>query len=168
LQHHKVVKVVSYANKYGEHNHVATENTKLFEKINIQVHDNIVIVSEIDIDSVSAHKVSSNRYIVPTILKYLLNGQYVIYIPKSTRSVRTVVGKGTKEHLDFVTKNLSDSKVKAKKEYTLKLDPDYPIFFGTSSRVLKHLLLMSKTIKDLEENFNSSYMFLTRIHCGWV
>jgi hypothetical protein len=168
LQNHKVIDVVSYSKKYGTHNSVAQENVNLLEKVNLQIHDEVVIVSQNIIDSTSAHMVGSSRELMPTILKYLLNKQHVVYVPKSTRSVRTVLGKATQEHLDLVTKNLSNSKEKVKKEYLLVEDVNYPIYFGPNNKVLRHLLLMSNSISDFVNNFNESYMFLTRIRCGWT
>ena len=168
LQRHKVINLISYSKKYGKHNVKAQENLKLLDKIKLKVHDEVVIISENDISSVSLHKVSSNNELLATILKYLLNKQHVVYVPKSTRSVRSVLGKATEDKLDFVTKNLSDSKERIKKEYLLKLDSNYPIYFGPNNKVLRHLLLMSNSMIDLENVFNESYMFLTRIHCGWL
>jgi hypothetical protein len=168
LSHHKVVTVIPFAKKYGSHNSVANENIKLIQNLRLQVNDKIVFVCEEPIDSVLAHQVSSKREIPALILKYLMNQQHVIYVPKGTRSIRTVLGKAKEQQLDFVTKNVSESKEKIKKEYVLKLDPEYPIYFGTKNKVLRHLLLMSNSIKDLESIFNETYMFLTRIHCGWI
>jgi hypothetical protein len=168
LQNHKVITVVSYSKKYGTHNAVANENVKLLESINLRIYDNVVLISENKIDSTSAHQVSSSREIIPTVLKYLMNGQHVVYVPKSTRSIRTVLGKANEEHLDLVTKNITESTNKIKKDYTLGLDPNYPIYFGPNNKVLKHLLLMSSSPQEMQDIFNESYMFLTRIHCGWL
>jgi len=141
---------------------------KLYEDVQLRVHDSIVVVTESDFDSTSVHQVSSQREITPTILKYLMDKREVIYVPKGARSIRTVIGKAREHHLDFVTKNLSDTKDKSKKEYTLKLQDDYPIYFGPNNKVLRHLLLMSSSIQDMEKIFNESYLFLTRIHCDWL
>jgi hypothetical protein len=167
LDEHKVVKVVSYSNMYGDHNTVAKENSVLIKNIQLQIHDSVVIVSENDIDTVSLHK-APKRELTTTILKYLLNKQHVVYVPKSTRSIRVVLGKAEQEHLDFVTKNSSVSKEKVKKEYILKFSNDYPIYFSPNSKVLRHLLLMSSSLEEFEDIFNESYIFLSRIHCGWV
>ena len=167
LSKHNVLNVVPYSKKYGDYNDIVAENTVLFGNITLEVKDQIVVVSENDVDSISLHK-TSKREVPITILRYLMNGQNVVYVPKSMRSVRNVVGKAHQERLDFVTKNISDSNDKAKKEYTLKLDYGYPIYFGNQNRVLKHLLLMSNSIESLEKIFNESYLFLTRMHCGWL
>ena len=141
---------------------------KLYEDVQLVVHDSIVIVTESDFDSSSVHKVSSKREITPTILKYLIDKREVVYVPKGTRSIRSVIGKAREHHLDLVTKNLSNTRNKSHKEYTLKLQDDYPIYFGPNNKVLRHLLLMSSSIEDIEKIFNESYLFLTRIHCDWL
>lgn len=168
LQRHKVIDVISYSKRYGKHNLKAQENLKFLEQLKLQVKDEVVVITQQDIDSISVHKVSSERELVPTVLKYLLNKQHVVYVPKSTRSIRNVLGKAVEEHLDFVTKNSSNSKDRIKKEYLLQLDSNYPIYFGPNNKVLRHLLLMSNSMSDLQNVFNESYMFLTRIHCGWL
>ena len=167
LEKNKVVDVVPYAKKYGSHNKTVAENVKIIESINLSVHDNLVLVSEQDINSVSLHK-TSVRDITSTILKYLLNKQHVVYVPAKTRSIRVVVGKAEQGNVDLVTKNVSTSSNKAKRAYTLKLDPSYPIYFSPNNKVLRHLLLMSSSIDDFEKIFNESYVFLTRIRCGWI
>ena len=128
LSDHNVVKVVPYAKRYGDYNKVAAENTVLFNSLELKVPDQVVLISENDIDSVSLHK-ATKREIPVLALKYLMNNQHVVYVPKATRSIRSVLGKAKEQHLDLVTKNMSDSKNKARKEYTLKLDPQYPIYF---------------------------------------
>jgi len=168
LKSKKVVNVVPYSSGYGSHNDVGIENSDMIRSLTTLIHDQVVIVSEQNIDTISLHKVSSKREVPAVILKYLLAGQHVVYVPASTRSVRNVLGKASEGHLDFVTKNLSDSHARTKSDYTLKLDSDYPIYFGPNNKVLRHLLLMSESIADLEKIFNESYIFLTRIHCGWI
>jgi hypothetical protein len=168
LEKNKVLKVVPYSKKYGDYNKTVSENMKLYEDVQLVVHDSIVIVTESDFDSSSVHKVSSKREITPTILKYLIDKREVVYVPKGTRSIRSVIGKAREHHLDLVTKNLSNTRNKSHKEYTLKLQDDYPIYFGPNNKVLRHLLLMSSSIEDIEKIFNESYLFLTRIHCDWL
>ena len=167
LTKHKVVTVVPFSQKYGEHNNVAKKNVEIYENVELKVQDNLVIVTTSNINSRIVHN-TSKQEAVATILKYLMNKQHVVYVDQKTRSIRTVVGKAVQENLDFVTKNTNRSPVKAKKEYTLKLDDGYPIYFGPNNKILRHLLLMSESINELEKIFNESYLFLTRIHCGWV
>lgn len=168
LKKHNELDVIPYSKAYGEHTNKAQKNSQLLNTAELSVKDKIVIVSPQDINTTSLHKITSKELVPSTILKYLLNNQHVVYVPKGTRSVNTVVGAGVSNELDFVTKNVNDSKSKSKKDYTLKLSPDYPIYFSPKNKVLKHLLLMSADLDDFEKVFNSSFIFLTRIHCGWI
>jgi hypothetical protein len=168
LSEKNVVKVVPYSKGYGDRNGIAGENSNLLRSLTPLIHDQVVIVSENDINTISLHKVSSKREVPTVILSYLLAGQHVVYVPRGTRSVRVVLGKANENSLDFVTKNLSESHSRSKIDYILKLDDEYPIYFGPNNKVLRHLLLMSSSISDLEKTFNESYIFLTRIHCGWI
>jgi len=164
-----IVDIYPYAKKYGSFNDVAKKNEELMKNISLPVKDQVVLVSPHKIDSTSAHHVTEARDIIPTILKYIENGQYVVYVPHGTRSVRNVIARGIQDGLDFVAKNDNVNKVRGgKKEYTLKLDDEYPIFFGPKNETLKHLLRMSESITAMEKLFNRTYLFLTRIHIGWT
>jgi hypothetical protein len=169
LQKHDVADLYTYAKKYGPYNSIAKKNTELLDRVELKVKEKVVIVSPHEFQTVSLHKVGSEREAIVTTLKYILNGQQVVYIPtKSSRAANTVFSKAGTEDLDFVTRNISTSKARARADYSLKLDPTYPIYFGTQSKTLKHWLLMSESFKEMEKLFNRTYIFLTRIHCGWV
>jgi hypothetical protein len=167
LGQNKVATVVPFSQKYGPHNNSARRNIELYEDVELKIEDSLVILTNSNINSKITHRVSKEDTI-PTILKYLMNKQHVVYVDDKTRSIRTAVGKAIHEQLDLVTKNMNSSPDKAKKEYILKLDKGYPIYFGPNNKVLRHLLLMSSSIADFENIFNESYIFLTRIHCGWI
>ncbi len=168
-KHGNDLTMVPYDSKYGKHNTTATNNTYLLNKVDLKVREKLVIVSPHSFNTISLHKVESEKEAIVTILKYIINGQHVMYIPtKSIRSVNTVLSKAVKEELDFVTKNTSKSKERAKPDYYLQLQSGYPMYFGPHSKTLKHLLLMSDSFDKMEKIFDESYIFLTRIHCGWV
>ena len=79
------------------------------------------------------------------------------------------VGKAIDDELELVTKNINVKDFsKARPKYYLELDHDYPIYFSPNSRVVKHLLMMSDSVENMQKVFNSSYLFLTLIRCGWV
>lgn len=169
LDNHGVADIIPYAKKYGSYNPVAKKNTALLESVKLSVKENVVLVSPHEFDTISLHKVGSEREAIVTILKYILNGQHVVYVPgKSAKSANTVLSKALTEDLDFVTRNKSKSRARARADYSLELDPTYPIYIGPQSKVLKHWLLMSESFKEMEKLFNRTYIFLTRIHCGWV
>jgi hypothetical protein len=169
LENNGVVDIYSYSKKHGPYNTIVKKNLSLLEKISILVHDKLVVVSPHDYNTVLLHKTSGEHQTILTILKYLINGQDVIYIPTtSSRSVNSVIGKANKEQLDFVARNTSNKRDRAKPEYSLVLDTEYPMYFGANSRILKHFLLMATSFKEMDKLFNRTYIFLTRIHCGWI
>jgi len=169
LEDNGVVDLIPYAKKYGSYNSVAKKNTSLLDQVKLRVYDKIVLVSPHEYQTVSLHKVDSQREAIVTILKYILNGQSVVYIHgTSARSAKTVVAKAAENELDFVARNNSNSKARARAVYSLDLDIEYPMYFGPNNNILKHWLMMSESFKEMEKLFNRTYIFLTRIHCGWV
>ena len=164
-----IVDIVPYSKKYGSFNAVAKENEELEKSIQLKVKEQVVIVSQHELDTSALHLITDERQIIPTILKYIENGHHVVYVPAGTRSVKTVIAKAIQEGLDFVTKNENTVKYRGGRvEYMLKLDMNYPIYFGPKNETLKHWLRMSESITAMEKLFNRTYLFLTRIHCGWI
>jgi hypothetical protein len=169
LEEHGVADVIPFSKKYGSYNPIAKKNTELLQTIELKIRDKLVVISAHDYDTVSLHKIASEHEAIVTALRYILNGQHVIYIPTNkTRSVATVLGKATKDELDFVARNVNTRRLRARIDYALELDKTYPVYFGPNNRVLKQLLLMSESFKEMDKLFNRTYLFLTRIHCGWV
>lgn len=161
--------VVPFEKTYGKHTATATKMGKMIDDVEIKVREKIVLVSPHEFDTVSLHKVKSESEAIATILKYLLNGQHVVYAPtKSSKGMTNVVSLSQTKDLDFVARNTSKNKERAKADYYLTLDKSHPMYFGPNNKVLKHLLLMSDSFDKLESVFDESYIFLTRIHCGWV
>jgi hypothetical protein len=161
--------VVPFDKKYGKHMATASKITSLMNQAELKVRENVVLVSPHAFDTISLHQVKSESEAIATILKYLVNGQQVVYAPtKSSKGLNIVVSKAVTEDLDFVARNVSKSKERAKADYYLELDKTYPMYFSPKSKTLKHLLLMSDSISKLESVFDESFIFLTRIHCGWV
>lgn len=116
--------------------------------------------------------------IIPLILLYTKGQQEVIYVPKNARMdsikrVASIAEEAAKDSdVSFIAKNLNvDNLSHYKKEYTLKLDKDKPMFFGyfqydevsEENNVLLNLLRMSKTLSQLQTHFNSSVIFPSRI-----
>lgn len=163
------ITVVPYDKKYGKHMSTAAKITSLMNQVELKVRENVVLVSQHDFNTIALHKVGSESEAIATILKYLLNNQHVVYAPmKSSKGLNMVVSKGVSEDMEFVTKNVSKNKSRAKADYYLEMDKTYPIYFSPKSKTLKHLLLMSDSFARLESVFDESYIFLTRIRCGWV
>lgn len=165
-----LIDVIPYAQRYGKKfNKVAEANEAMMKDMSLKVRNNVVVISKQDLDTSSLHKIDSERELFPLALKYLMNNQHVVWVPAGTRSVKTILGKAVDEELELVTKNVNkDDFTKARPKYYLELDHDYPIYFSPKSRVIKHLLLMSESIERMQAVFNSSYLFLTLIRCGWT
>jgi len=168
LEKKGVVDVIPFSKKYGSFNPVAKKNKKLMEGITASIADKTVVISKHKFGTPSLHHLEDEKLLIPTVLKYLEKGQGVIFIPNKPTSVRWVVERVNKHQLDFVTRNKNKNKGRSKKEYMIDLDPDYPIYFGPKNETLKHLLRMSDSLEGLQKVFNRSYLFLTRIHCGWL
>ena len=168
LEEHGVVDLYKFGDKYGPFNKQAKDNLKLLQGISLTNTDSTIVVSPHQFGTPSLVKVEQSRLHIPTILKYLINGQSVLFIPGKPTSVRWVVEKAKKESLEFVTRNKSKSKGRSKEGYLLDLDLTYPIFFSAKSRILKHLLMMSESFPEMQKIFNRTYIFLTRIRCGWL
>jgi len=169
LEQHDVADIIPFDSKYGKDgNIIAKQNEKMMKSINTHVTENAVIVSPHPFGTSALHQIEDSELIIPTILAYLENGQNVVYIPGKPTSARWVIEKAAREKLDFVTRNTNTTLKRSKPEFYLKLDPEYPIFFGANSNTLKHLLRMSDSISGVEKMFDRSYLFLTRIRCGWI
>jgi hypothetical protein len=163
-----VLDLIPYKSKYGSFNGVAKKNAELQSQVQLKVAGKVVVLSDKDLKTDVLHKESDSTLLIPTILKYLENGQTVIYVPDKATGVRHLVNKANKQMLDFVARNNNTKRYRSRPEYYLELDHEYPIYFGPNNRVLRQLLLMSESFKSMEKLFNRTFLFLTRIHCGWI
>jgi hypothetical protein len=162
----KASSLVKYDKMYGKFNSVAKHNSELARKVKLQSNSPIVFLSSDDIEL--DHQVTPKE-IIPTILRYLSNRQSVVYVPKGGKSrMRKLLTTVKTTPAEFVAKNLNSSESHFKKEYKLKIDKTYPMFFSADSVVLFHLLMMSENFSSLNDNFNSSATFLTRIRNYWI
>ena len=161
LEKHGIADIIPFKHKYGgRFNKIAAENEEMMKKVQVQGNSQLV--------TLTPDLLESKSMLIPTILKHLENGQNVLYVPDKPTSVHWVLEKVDKQGLDFVTRNLSKNLSRSKPEYYLELDTSYPIYFGARSATLKHLLRMSDSLKGMQKVFNHSYIFLTRIRCGWI
>jgi hypothetical protein len=114
--------------------------------------------------------------LIPQILYYLQQRIDVLYVPPgaSAAHVEEVIEEAERGDNQFITVNRSETKnnnstpAGRKREYRLEIPESAPIYFGSRSKILQHLLLMCRGIRDLSHTFNSSFVFLTRIRCHWV
>jgi hypothetical protein len=112
----------------------------------------------------------SRNNLMAKILSCLQEGIGVIVVDKNhtKASIRRMLNM-LDYSPDLACKNINtNSKVLYKKEFYLKMDYDsHPIYFGPNSKVLQHLVTMSKNLVDFNNNFNSSYIFISRMRCMW-
>lgn len=167
IEKHEVAEVIPFDKKYGPFNPVAKLNEKMMKKVELKVSGEIIVVTPHVFGNPSSHQEEDSELFIPTILKYLENGQDVIFIPEKP-TTRFILEKVKREQLEFVTRNLNKEKHKARPAYYLELDLTYPMYFSAKSKTIKHMLRMSDSIKGIQKIFNRSYLFLTRIRCGWL
>lgn len=160
--------VVEYDDYYGDQNDIAYNNTDLAKGVKRVFSSPLVHVTNFEDED--SHYVSTKKMLIPTILSYLSNGQSVLYVPEgSTRQqVNKVKNMIKTTPAEFIVKNTNTSDKHYKKDYLLKINPNYPMFFNADSIVLFHLLMMSDNFSSIASNFNQSANFLTRIRCYWL
>lgn len=164
----KFFDVVPYSDRYGKFNEVYEKNKKKMKDIYIKKNKHVIITSK-NHNLPNEHVVCNKNELVPTILKYLENGIDVSYYPKFLKNAIdkiSFVHKNTE--IEFICRNASSSIRRYKKDYTLAIDDQYPMYFSSKSDVLIHLLRMSSTLNSVSANFNSSFIFPSRIHCKWI
>lgn len=161
--------VVPYDNKYGKYNKIAKANVDKIKMVSpVDTKKDIVYVTELDMKHKNAHYISNKYNLVPIILRYLCMGKHVMYVPKETDG-RSITAIMRYKQYDLVCRNTNDDVYsRFKKEYYLKSDKQYPYFFNADSEVLHHLLMMSSNLTDFDKQFNSTFIFLSRMRCHWI
>ena len=164
------ITVTKYDDKYGKYNKVANQNIKLAKDINTK-HADIIFITLDDFEiGALTHVLDNSKSLIPTIIKYMDSGIDVCFVPtkESARSITHCIGTAMKYGCDLVCKNDSKSTKTFKKEYSLEINENYPVYFSHKSQVLKHLVTMSANIKDVNNNFNACFIFVSRIRCMWI
>jgi hypothetical protein len=168
-----------YSDRYGlKYNRIAAENERLVMRLDKQTHKSppsrTTDCPAGDVALSAPCKVVKSPAI-PQILYHLQKGLDVLYVPTKARPdyINAVVEEAEKGNNQLITVNISTMKATSKphdlkSEYLLSIPPDAPIYFGSRSKILQHLLRMCKNLNDLPKLFNSSIVFLTRIRCEWV
>jgi hypothetical protein len=166
------IQVIPYDEKYGEFNKVANENDELVKKV-VVGSDEVVKISS---------KAIEERMIVPTILANLLAGKDVVYSHEDEDEslIKTVIDTAADQHVEFIARNVSTEYEHGKPEWWLTIDFKHPLFFSHKSETIKHWLRMSHHMSGwsvkgsgywnqcIEQVFDRSYLFLTRIRCHWI
>lgn len=171
-----IIEVVPFNMRYGEFNDIAEKNLDIMKTIKFQVNTpdvKVYITRNRGLAKKYVHLLKGpKRNVIPTILKYLKEGNKVIYVPDEAAGVSvTKISKDASSRIfpyDLILRNKGSSVMRYRPEYTLSIDTDYPIFFGHESEVLRHLLTMSRSFSSMSWHFNYSFDFISRIRCKWV
>jgi hypothetical protein len=145
-----IIDIIPYDKKYGSYNPIANNNIKLAKKITVNTN-------------VQLANILYDKDSIPLILAYLHAGIDVVVYP--TEKARKSLMIKYLDDFQFICKNTNKSLDYYKKEYKLKLDKKSPILLSHKSVVLKHMLTMCKTLDNISDIFNSTFIFLTRIRC---
>ncbi len=198
--------VVPYDNTYGELQDIVKTNLdnlgkSLEEVLNNGLEPN---VNENDMTNVFVTvqgKGGQDATDIKMILSNLMKGYDVLYMPSeykvansrpiNVNNARMFGGSDLSQVAEFMKKNVPVgcefvSFVSDPDEYQPDFDFTKPMYFSHRSRMLRHVLLMSGSLKqsisdviDLKGNkkivevgfndiFRSSFIFLTRIRCKWL
>ncbi len=167
-----LIKRIGYEKKYGQYNNVYNANLSAIKKISVAKHRGLVhlVTKERTSNFRNTQELQRMSDLIPTVIKYLIQGNNVIYIPSqaTTRSVNRVKSIATGSGMGFLCRNKNEKIMRYKKEYTLIIDQTSPIYFRSGEKVLLHLLYMSKTLGQVGKHFSSSFIFPSRIHTLWT
>jgi hypothetical protein len=176
---------IPYANRYGwtkkiNFNEIADKNMKgveVLQKVLTYAPSKATVrcaAGEFSLDGpckILKGKITT----ISHILYYLHKGQNVLYIPNNARPIyiQSIIEEANRGRNQLITVNVSKAKnpnnpQELYSEYILNIPNDAPIYFAANSRILKHMLFMCKTLADLPQLFNGSFIFLTRIRCKWI
>jgi hypothetical protein len=177
LKNHKVLTFIPYNQKYGKYNKVAKMNVDLGKAIALQSDKATVILTHDEGFKERASQKEKDAGIhylgkeplMPTICKYLKAGQSIIYVPK--KSVKMQIRKVMQNmdgEIEFIARNTNRDQTHYKKEFILKLDQNYPMYFNHKSEIMQHLVNMSEDLNQMQKIFDSSFIFLSRLRCKWL
>jgi hypothetical protein len=107
------------------------------------------------------------------VLYNLAIGNNVVYVPANATPALVKQVTSSSEHtvgMDFVavTTTVRSSKAPFVHNYMPKFHPNAPMYFSHTNKVLYSLISMCKSMAELEEQFVSSHIFLSRIRCHWI
>jgi hypothetical protein len=161
--------VIPYDKKYGKYNNIAKKNIQRMKSIeSITTAKDLVYITELDMKKANAHYISNKYDIIPIILKYLCSGKHVMFVPKEVdgRSMNALLRY---KKYDLVCRNINqETYSRYKREYYLKSDKQYPYLFNPNSETLRHLLMISTNLTSFDKQFNSTFIFLSRMRCHWI
>jgi len=164
------INIIPYSKKFGPFNKIAARN-KLKAKefvINVEKPNSTVLVIHKQYKGTIPKNypyiiVSDRETGLHATISCLEKKHPVIYIDKNVKKIQT---KDLKINCDFSCKNKSKSLKKYKKEYTLNIAYNYPVVFNSNDILLK-LLYICKNLNEIELQFNSTIIFISRLNCSF-
>lgn len=194
--------VVPYDKGYGEHADIAKEHVQ-----NLGGGIHTVLTAGLDKSNAEKSNANTHEYVtvqglpndaqsIEMILSNLMQGYDVMYLPEKynvANSFPLTGGALTDEQQTFVEHLKQNVPVDCElvafvddtDAYQPEFKTDAPMYFSHRSTILRHLLLMCKTITPsdhtiqrntisktiqtgLTDVFRSSFIFITRIRCKWL
>lgn len=137
-------KVIDFEDKYGPYNTVSLRNLDAMNSVKVPVGQTMVTLPQ--------------GATVPQILAHLKKGMDVV--------VGRYVGKFSRDR-DFIATN-NGSKKLAEYQTEVIIDTTRPMFFSARNPVLYHLLMMCRTLDDINMHYAQSYLFSSRIRGYWL
>lgn len=172
LKENSILDIIPFDSRFGEYNTTVAENLRVAQTLTMGFTGTVKITTPSSASKRTATDtlVVPRSELIPSIVACLKKGIDVIYIPPGSKgrySKIVDIRKKSNTIIDFMAHNTNTSTRRFKKEYILKLDDKYPVFFSSDNTVLFHLVCMCKTLRSLSKIFNESYDFLSRIRCKW-
>ena len=138
------INVIDFEDKYGPYNTVSLRNIDAMKSVKLITNQKLVTLPQ---DAT-----------VPQILANLKAGLHVI--------VGEFKNKFSFEYDIIATNNggayISDYQTE------IKIDTTQPMYFGSGNPVVYHLLMMCRTLDDMNMHFKQSYLFSSRIRGFWL
>ena len=171
---------------------IAKKNLRAAEKLNSQINSNIAPEY---LNSIPKHSIIKPNVVytkqsklnnctiiqnhnddnkIPEILHLLKQGRDVLYIPKflnkkiDTDIMESII-KNRPNDIELIAFTNNNYEWNNMDQYQPKMEIDTPVFFSHNSNILYYLIAMCDSIEtDFNSQFNSSFIFVTRIRCHWL
>lgn len=138
------IKVIDFEDKYGPYNTVSLRNIDAMASVKVVTGQKMVTLPQ---DAT-----------VPQILANLKAGMHVI------------VGRFRQKYsndYDIIATNNGGDQI-SQYQTEIKIETDKPMYFSANNPVVYHLLMMCKTLDDMNMHFKQSYLFSSRIRGFWT
>lgn len=163
--------LVKYNNVYGNKNDIAEENITIARSILNKLKDLPTAIPK-DISYITimkgkqigfANNILYTTHIIPTILALHYLGYNVLYLPEvyDVSLLKNVKSKYTNKYELIVN-------IKNDNFNYPKFDEKSPIFFAKSSRILNHLVKISRDVQEFNKNLTECCLYIQLIRCNFT